>query len=158
MTLTKVRVRDCACPDTPHEGHHVFLRPTISLEGGIEAEKAMFEVARKYDVPNGKDGKPDIRSPEAQARSRALVYAWAPIFVEHGAVDWDLCDEQGEPIPFDVQAILDDYAIARLVADKASELGYGDAVMAPFQDQPATPSPSGPTPATTSQRRTRTRR
>lgn len=142
--LTPVRVADCGCPDTPHDGHHVLVRPTISLEGGIAAEEAMLEVAVREFASDGE-------------RTRALTYAWAPIFVRHGAADWDLCDENGDPRPFDIDELLGDYSMARLVADKCGELGYGSAVMAPFQTQPAKPSPTGPTRATTSRTRRPTR-
>lgn len=147
--LAPVRVGDCPRPDLHPvdeevgEGHHVFLRPTISLDGGIAAEQAMFEVAKQDRA-------------SASERSRALTYAWAPIFVRHGAVGWDICDEDGNPTDFDVEAVLADYAIARLVSNKASELGYGDAVIAPFQTTPEKPSPTTPTPGTTSARPRRT--
>lgn len=142
--LTPVRVADCGCPDKPHEGHNVMVATTISLEGGIAAERAMLDVATK-NYPNDAE------------RIRALTYAWAPIFVRHGARDWDLCDAEGNPIPFDIDALMDDYSMARLVADKCGELGYGSAVMAPFQGTQAKPSPTGRTPATTSPRPRQTR-
>lgn len=144
--LTPVRVRDCTCPDTPHDGHNVFVAPTISLEGGLAAEKVMIEIALRHP---GEDQEAE--------RLRALVDAWAPIFVRYGAKDWDLCDEQGQPVPFDVEAVLDDYSMARLVADKTGDLGYGSAVMAPFLAQRTTPSRNGRTKATTSRAHARTR-
>jgi hypothetical protein len=130
-----------------HPDHAIYVASTISLEGGIEAEKAMVEVVLTGE---GDDG----------AKTRALSYAWAPIFARHAAKDWDLCDEQGNPTPFDVEALLADYSLARLVAEKANELGYGTAVLAPFQELQARPSPTGPTTATTSPqpRQTRSRR
>lgn len=141
--LVPVRVTDCACPETPHDGHHVLVAPTISLEGGIAAEQAMLEVAEK-----------DLLT--ETERTRALTYAWAPIFVQHGAKDWDLCDAEGEPRPFDLDEVLGDYSMARLVADKCGELGYGSAVLAPFQTQPRVPLRNGSTRATTSRRRSLT--
>lgn len=141
--LVPVRVADCTCPDTPHDGHHIFVAPTISLEGGIEAERVMLEVAVK-------------NYPSEAERTRALTYAWAPVFVRHGAKDWDLCDEQGEPREFDVEEVLADYALARLVADKCGELGYGSTVLAPFLTAPPKPSRNGSTRAMTSRRRSRT--
>lgn len=143
--LVPVRVVDCGCPDTPHEGHNVFVRPTISLEGGIAAEEAMLKVAVREFASDGE-------------RTRALTYAWAPVFVRHGAVDWDLRDEDGNPRPFDLEEVLGDYSMARLVADKCGELGYGSAVIAPFQNQPEKPSPTGRTRDTTSPTRRQTRR
>ncbi len=140
--LTAVRVKDC---NFHPDGHSVFVAPTISLEAGIEAERALMDIATK-NYPNDAE------------RVRALTYAWAPIFVRHGARDWDLCDEQGDPIPFDIEALMGDYSMARLVADKCGDLGYGSAVMAPFQEKPPKPSPTGPTPATTSRPRRPTRK
>lgn len=134
--LTPVRVKDC---NFHPGGHSVFVLPTISLEGGIAAERAMFDVA-STEYAN-----------EAE-RVRALTYAWAPIFARFGAADWDLCDDEGNPLPFDVEAILADYSMARLVADKCGELGYGAAVISPFQGPQAKPSRNGRTPATTSRR------
>lgn len=143
LALVPVRVADCSCPDTPHDGHHVFVAPTISLEGGIAAERVMLEVATtKYD--------------DDTARANALTYAWAPVFVRYGAKDWDLCDSAGNPRPFDLDEILGNYSMARLVADKCGELGYGSAVLDPFLTKPAKPSPNGATRTTTSQRSTRT--
>ena len=133
------------CPSGQHPDHAIYLAPTINLEGGIEAERAMVNVVLNE---TGDDA----------AKTRALGYAWAPIFVRHGAIDWDLCDEEGNPRPFDLEALVADYSMARLVADKASDLGYGTAVLAPFQEAQAKPSPSGRTPATTSPRRTPTRK
>lgn len=141
--LASVRVMDCSCPETPHDGHHVFLAPTISLEGGIEAERVMLEIA------NGN------YATETE-RTRALTYAWAPVFVRHGAKDWDLCDVEGNPRPFDLDEVMGDYSMARLVADKCGELGYGSAVLAPFLTRRASPSRNGSTRATTSRRRRRT--
>ena len=141
LTLVPVRVKDCSFhPD----GHHVLMAPTISMEGGIAAERAMIDtVAGKYAT-------------DAE-RIRALTYAWAPIFVRFGAQDWDFCDDDGNPIPFDVEALLGDYSLARLVADKAGDLGYGSAVMAPFQTSSEKPSRNGRTAATTSPTRRRSR-
>lgn len=141
--LAPVRVADCACPGTPHDGHNVFVAPTISLEGGIKAEKAMLAVAAE-DYP------------DEIARQKALTYAWAPIFVADGAKDWDLCDDEGNPRPFDLDEVLADYSMARLIANKCGELGYGSAVLAPFLPQPRKPSRNGSTPGTTSRRRSPT--
>jgi hypothetical protein len=51
--------------------------------------------------------------------------------------------------PFDVEAVLGDYGLARNVADMAGDL-YTPEVMAPFQVAPAKTSPTGPTGASTS--------
>ena len=135
MTLTpQVSV---PCKHGHHPSHTITLAPTISLAGGIAAEKAMLDVATASHATNAE-------------RARALTYAWAPVFARHAAIDWDLCDENGDALPFDVEAILADYSLARLVADKAGDLGYGTAVMAPFAQTPEKPSRRTRTPATTS--------
>lgn len=155
-TLIPVRVRDCTCPETPHDGHHVLVAPTISLEGGIAAEQVMVKVLRTKPLAAG-SSKLAEAAHEASMIT-ALTYAWAPVFVLHGAKDWDLCDEQGEPRDFDVEEVLGDYAMARLVADKCGDLGYGSAVLAPFLERQAKPSANGRTKATTSPRRRPTRK
>jgi hypothetical protein len=124
-----VRVRDCACPGTPHEeGDGVFLATSLSAEGGIVAEQQMGETR---DVDE-------------------LTRRWLITFVRYGAKDWNLQDEDG-PRPFDVEELLADWALARPVALRAGEL-YQAAVAAPFQTAPAKPSRTGRTRATTSRR------
>ena len=130
VVLVSVHVRDC---DIHEEGHSVSLLPTISLEGGIAAEQDLYA---------------------AQGNEAEITKRWLMTFVRYGAVDWDLCDN-GEPMPFDLEALLADYSLARPVADKASEL-YAAAVLAPFQTKPEARSPTGRTRATTSRRRRRT--
>ena len=135
--LIPVRVRDCACPDTPHaEGDEVYLLPTLPMEGGLAAEQDLFAAA---------------------GDSNLLTRLWLRTFVTHGAVGWNLTDADGKPVPFEVEAITADWALARPVANRASEL-YADTVMAPFLKEQAARSPTGPTAATTSRptRRTRT--
>lgn len=141
QALIPVRVRDCHCPDTPHDGHSVFLSPTLSFQGGLVANRqaiAQAEAVRAGDTNRLQD-------------------EWMDTFVRYGAKDWDLCDAEGTPIPFDVELILADYALALPVAEKANDLGYGDAAMAPFLREPVKPSRNGRTPAMTSARRSRTR-
>lgn len=128
--LIPVRVKDC--PHHP-DGHSVFLAPTLGLDGGIRAEQAIF--ASKGDLDE-------------------LQRLWLPVFVRYGAKDWDLCRD-GEQIPFDLDAILDDFALARPVADAAADL-YRDTVLAPFRARQQTRSPTTSTAGTTSRRRTRT--
>lgn len=147
MLTIPVRVAACPRPDLHQPDHNVFVAPTISLDGGIEAERVMIDIIR--------NAKPTATDAE---RSDALTRAWAPVYVRHGAKDWDFCDEQGDPRPFDVEEVLADYSIARLVANKCGELGYGSAVLDPFLNRQAKLSPTGQTPDTTSARRPRTRK
>lgn len=127
MTTTEaVRVRDCACPDTPHEdGDFVYLAPTLPAEGGIAAEQ-------EINKPHADDDE----------LTRALLL----IFTRHGAQDWNLAE------PFSVDALLADWALARPVAIRAGEL-YLASVMAPFLKEQGKRSPTGRTRATTSRTR-----
>jgi hypothetical protein len=122
-----VKVKDC--PEH-EEGHSVFLAPTLPLDGGITAEQDMFA---------------------ALGDERLLTRLWLKTFVTYGATGWDLHDEEGAPLPFDVEVILADWTLARPVADKASGL-YADSVMNPFLNKPAGRSPTGRTRGTTSRR------
>lgn len=124
-----VHVKDC---EFHEEGHSVLLLPTISLDGGIAAEQDLYA---------------------AKGDDQVLIRKWMATFLRYGAIGWDLCVD-GEPTPFSVDALLADYAIARPVAEKASEL-YSAAVMAPFLPASPTRSPTGRTPATTSRRQRR---
>jgi hypothetical protein len=127
--LVSVRVRDCACPDQVHgDGDVVFLAPKLSLAGGLAADF-------------------DIR--KAAGDGTFLAQLWQVTFVKHGAVGWNLVDEQGEPVPFDVNALLEDYTLAREVAEKADEL-YGESVMRPLLQRLRTTSQTGRTNGSTS--------
>ncbi len=139
----KVRVRDCACPGTPHngEGDWVLLAPTLSLEAGLAAEQDLREINAQY--------------PEDE-RSNALQRRWVVTFVKYGAKGWNLQGEDGD-LPFDVDAILADYGLAQPVADRAADL-YTDAVLRPFQTRLAARSPTGQTSDTTSHPPARTRK
>jgi hypothetical protein len=106
-----VRVRGCECPGTPHpDGDVVYLRPKLSLAGGLAASA-------------------DIST--ALGSGTMLAELWLVTFVRHGAFAWNLVDEDGDPVPFNVEVILEDYDLAVPVAEKADEL-YGDTVARPF--------------------------
>jgi hypothetical protein len=137
--LTEVGV-PCRHPGTPHEGHTVHLRPHIGLEGGLAAEAVLVEVNRI--LPADPDRVPDS-DPIWSQRAAEIMRRWLPIFIRHGVLGWDLEE------PFDVEAILADFGLARPVADRAADL-YTDEVMAPFQAAPAMTSSPGPTGASTS--------
>ena len=132
-TQIAVRVRDCACPDTPHadEGDIVYLSPTLSLEGGILAEQQLYDSA---------------------GDAARLTRLWLRTFVEHGATGWNFTDENGDPVPFDVSVILADWSLARPIGDAASDT-YSESVMRPFQMTAASRSPTGPTRRGTSRTR-----
>ena len=152
----QVRVRDCACPGEPHgeEGDIVFLAPTLGFDGGFQAETQLLEVADEIPTPPGaKDAEVNRVGLERLRRVRPL---WLKTFVRYGATGWNLLDDDGAPVPFDVEAILADYALARPVADAAADL-YQPTVLAPFLDRQRKRSPTGPTPATTSRLAKQTR-
>ena len=128
--MLAVKVKDC--PEH-EEGHSVFLAPTISMDGGMAAEQAIVKF-------------------EGDELIRALL----KIYVTHGATGWDLHDEEGNDLPFSVEALLADWSLSRQVADRAASL-YSEAIFAPFQTKPAGQSPTGRTRRTTSRRTTRTR-
>lgn len=139
----KVKVRECACPDKPHngEGDWVLLAPTLSLEGGLAAEGDMRSVR---ELPENE-------------RQEALNRRWVLTFVKYGAKGWNFRGPEGEELPFDLDVLLSDYALARPIAEKASDL-YTEAVLLPFLVRQATRSPTGQTGATTSRRRPQTRK
>lgn len=124
MTPEFVRVRDCSCPDTPHEeGDGVFLSPTLPALGGIVAEQDMAKAEGDADV---------------------LTRMWLITFVRYGVTGANYS-------PFSVEDLLADWALARPVATRAGEL-YQASVIAPFLPKPAKPSANGRTRATTSAR------
>lgn len=143
-----VRVRDCTCPGTPHkdEGDGVYLRPTIGLDGGLDAEAALLESNDLFPLPEG-SSKVVI---DSIGTKRALYVRprWFRTFIVHGAVDWNLWDADG-PTPFDLDAVLADYAMARPVAEKANDL-YQEAVLAPLVQAPPKSSSNGRTARATS--------
>lgn len=145
-TIT-VKVRDCACPGGPHPfGDTVDILPTLSLEGGLEAEGLLADAIAAHPLAE--------RASEAEAdrvavaRTRYLRPKWLRAFVVHGAVGWNLLDVNGRPVPFNAEAILADYALAKEVADACDSL-YSAAVLRPFLNRPDAPSPHGPTVDTT---------
>ena len=150
QALAEVRVRDCACPNTPHlEGDLIYLSRTLPFRGGLIANRQAIERSKEV----------------AQGKSNNLSDDWLETFIRYGALGWNLLSSDGDDVPFDVEAILADYSMARLVAEKANDLGYGDAAMAPFlQKAQAKPSANGRkppkrsgggrTPATTSAQKT----
>lgn len=139
----QVKVRDCPTGLHNGEGDWVLLAPTLSLDGGLTAEGDLRIVTAQVDDPT--------------ERGMTLQRKWAITFVRFGAKGWNLHDDDGTALPFDIDALLDDYGLARIVADKAADL-YTEAVLRPFQTLLAARSPTGRTKATTSPRPGRTRK
>ena len=141
--MEQVKVRECPTGLHNGEGDWVALAPTLSLDGGLAAEQDLQEVSAKFSDP--------------VERAAHLQRRWVLTFLKYGAKDWNFHDAEGNPLEFDVQALLDDYSLGRPVAEKAADL-YSEAVLRPFQTRLATRSPTGRTTATTSKARSRTRR
>ena len=124
--LVPVRVRDCACPDTPHdEGDIVFIAPTLSLEGGIAAQQDLTAAFPDTD---------------------AVTRRWLITFVRYGAKGANFID------PFDVEILLADFTLATPVAEAANDL-YSEAVLRPLGLTPSSSSPTGRTARSTSRTR-----
>ena len=131
MELDIVRARDCACPGTPHgEGDTVSLLPKLSLAGGLQAQADIIAAAGDGVI---------------------LAQRWLVTYVRQGAVGWNLVAEAGEPVPFDVEVILADYAFALPVADRADDL-YSPSVINPLAARLNGLSRTGRTDASTSPR------
>lgn len=148
--LVEVRVRDCACPDTPHDdGDLVYLRPKVGLEGGIALE-GDYSAAREQALAKGKEGA-------AVRMTELLTRRWIVTCVRYGAVAWNLTGDEGQPLPFDVEYIIDDFALARPVAERASEL-YTEAALNPLAQRLSALSRPGRTASSTSRRSRSTRK
>jgi hypothetical protein len=106
------------------------------------------------DIDGGSEAESDVI--EASGDERKLKRSLLRTFVTYGAKGWNIVDDAGEPVPFDVGVILENWAVARLVADAAADL-YTDSVVAPFVTALQARSPTGPTAPTTSRRRRQTR-
>lgn len=127
------KFRDCTCPGTPHEeGDIIFLRPTVSLAGGLALERDFVAAAGT-----------DLESIQTDLTARWLVTC-----IRYGAMGWNVIDDAG-PVAFDVEAVIADYTIARPVADVAAEL-YTDTVLLPLARRLSGISPSGSTTDSTS--------
>lgn len=144
-----VRVREC--PDGTHpDGDVVFLRPTLSLTGGIAAQNDFLacRVAGPRDQKTGNE--------TWTIDGAALSPRWYETFTRYGAAGWTLHDPDGPEWPFDVDRLLADFSLAFPVADRADDL-YRQAVMAPLGLAPSATSRSGGTGTSTSQPTTPTR-
>jgi hypothetical protein len=101
----------------------VFLAPKLSLAGGLAANGDIIQAAGDGSI---------------------LAAAWKATFVKHGAVGWNLLDEDGDPVDFDVNVLLEDYSLSEALADKADDL-YGESVMRPLLLRLKNISPNGRT-------------
>lgn len=151
----QVKVRDCPTGLHNGEGDWVLLAPTLSLVGGLAAERDLRAIGDDVPIP---DGSPkDVVERLTAEREAALTNRWIVTFIRHGAIGWNLHDEDGTALPFSVDELLADYNLSRVVADEAANL-YTDSVLRPLRIAPPAKSPSGRTSGSTSPRRARTRR
>lgn len=135
----EVRLDACYCPGTPHETDVVYLRPALTMAGGMAAMGAI------------QDGMTD------QILLQELL---AKVWMRHGIVGWNLVDEEGRPLPVDpgtIEAALPYARGGRLVADAADEL-YARSILDPLEAKLRSISPSGRTNGSTSTPRPSTRR
>lgn len=123
----------------------VYVAPTLSLSGGLAAEHDNSMALAETLLHAGKappggwnddNSEPLALDMAERMRTKLLV-----TYVRYGATGWNFEDEQG-PIPFDVEAVLADYGIARAVAEKCDEL-YGETVTRPLLDRLGTRSQRG---------------
>jgi hypothetical protein len=147
-----VKVRDCTCPGSPHpDGDVVYLPPTLDLDVGLQAEAFLLQSADEFPLKASVSEQAeagDIRAMaelERVAGQRLLWLRprWFPLFVRQ-ASGWNVVDTDGEPVRFDIDAILGDYVVARKVADAAADL-YQGPILSPFTTPPDKPSRNGRT-------------
>lgn len=128
--LVPVRVSECRCDGTPHpDGDEIYLLPKLTYEGGSAATAALGKVTAVGDID----------------RLLGLAY------LRHQAVGWNVV-EDGKAVPFDLEAILADWTVAKPIAEKADEL-YSETFLGPLVRAAAASSRSGPTAGLTSARK-----
>lgn len=132
----EVRVRDCTCPNKPHDGDVVYLLPSLSLEGGAAAEMDRLYIMADFE---------EATEAEKIRLTMRLLARYTETYVRYGAVGWNWTRLDGngkpEPVPFDVDILLADYSLARLVAGQASLL-YSEAVLGPLMEAAGAAKPN----------------
>ncbi len=134
----EVRFRDCRCPGSPHpDGDVAYLRPYLDYSGGAEALASVTitdgETSRLRDVNEW---------PEHIG----------PVFIRRGVVDWNVVDEDGEPVPLHPALEELRWEDAYELADRADDL-YGGQVLAPLVKRMSMSSKAGRTNGSTRQPR-----
>ena len=136
--LVPVRFRDCSCPGSPHpDGDIAELRPFLDYAGGAEALASV--------TVTDADGNSTL----------ADVSEWpqriGPVFIRRGVVDWNVLDEDGDPVPVTREALEAlRWEDAYELADKADDL-YGGQVLAPLVKRMNASSKAGRTGVSTRQ-------
>lgn len=121
--LVFARMRDCACPGTPHaDGDGVWLTPTVSLAAGLALERDL-QAALEEAIEAGPVTEASLSAP--------IVSRWLDTLIRYCAVGWNLVDELGDGVPWDPALLLADYNLARPVADIAADL-YTERVLSPL--------------------------
>jgi hypothetical protein len=118
--LIPVEVGACRCPGAPHpDGDIVYLRPTLSLHGGMVAQRKIIDLA---------GGESD---------SDEIMASLAEVFCRYGVVGWTFTDERG-PVDVTPEAIqerlLDDFSLGFAVSDKAADL-YSSGLIDPLRER-----------------------
>lgn len=143
--VVTVSCRECSCPGTPgtfHEMDEVYLLETPGLRLGLAAQ---LKIQSSLTNAAGVIADPD-----------PLVLDLSEIFVQHGAVGWNLVTEDGLPQPFSPAAVLADMSLGLPVSDRASDL-YMEKVTAPLVKKLASLSPIGRTSGSKSRTKASTR-
>lgn len=128
---TTIRVRDCACPGTPHEdGDYVYLAPELSMTGGMAAQGAITAATTDKGI-------------DAIILQEELARVW----LRHGAIGWNLLDERGRSRPFTPEGLIVEFPYmrgGREIADACDDL-YKEAVLTPLVERLSALSKRGPT-------------
>lgn len=122
----------CRCPGTPHDGQDgrddgdiVYLRPALTLEGGLAIIRALRKTEDGEDLPS-------------------FATRMIPPYLKHGLAGWNFVDESGLPVPLTQERISHlDWDTAYAIGDKCDDL-YGKEALAPLlarMPQPLRPGP-----------------
>lgn len=146
----EVVIGECGCFGTPHPGGDiVYLAPRLSFDAGTEAAAVFSEYLAGLSPEEQPDGtikvKDDVGA-EARFASRLL-----DTYLRHQVTGWNLTDDEGAPEPYDLDKLLSDYEVARMVGD-AADAAYSSVVMRPLTAAVSTFSQRGQTAASTSAR------
>jgi hypothetical protein len=118
----------CQCDGTPHpHGDTIWLRAELTPEGAYAAAVASA----------------------GEGETMEQVLGWT--YLVHGIVDWTFLDERGKPIPCTKENIRRlDWTAVYPVAQKASQLGYSEALVRPLVASVSRSSRNGQTDVLTS--------
>jgi hypothetical protein len=125
-----VRIGDCLCPGSPHDGDVVYLKPSLDLRGGFRVKRRLLDL-NQAAYADSEDGKPKTSGVDMAE----LEISLAEVYLDEGIADWNLVDEEGQPRPLTPETLREhlfsDYSRAEVAADKADDL-YRPAVLDPL--------------------------